>query len=188
MKLNTTTKILFTLFLSVVTSSCEKNYLEYSQHIKSPDGKFNYCLYLDNVGIGDDPGYYILKLNKSINPEKLYIKWSSDNGVKAEDSEWLRNKQILFNYDEAGFLTSNPKLEIINNRHLVFSRGGYYFGLYDIKTEKDTFNIGSPWNEWKNKSNYKSEKYDRDKEEVEYRSWLKQNIDRKIRNYIESNK
>jgi hypothetical protein len=166
---------------------CNTNYLDYSQQVKSPDGEFNYCLYFDNVGIGD-PGYYVLKLGKQIDPEKLYINWNAKNGTKAEDSEWIKSKQVLFNYDEAGFFTSNPKLEIINNRHLVFSRGGYYFGLYDLKIARDTFNISSPWNEWRDKSGYNSEKYDRDKEENAYRQWIKKNLDVKIKNYIETNR
>ena len=129
-----------------------------------------------------------MKLDKKIDPEKLYINWNFNKGTKAEDTEWIRDKEVLFNYDEAGLFTSDPKIEIINNRHLVFTRGGYYFGLYDLKISKDTFNIGSPWNEWRDKSGYKSEKYDRDKEEKAYGQWIKENLDTKIRDYIETNK
>jgi hypothetical protein len=187
MPLNRTIKLSLTLFLTTFILGCNKNYFDYSQHVKSPDGNFNYCLYFDNVGIGD-PGYYVLKLDKKVDPEKLYINWNFKKGTKAEDTEWIRRKQVLCNYDEAGLFTSNPKLEIINNRHLVFSRGGYYFGLYDLKTEKDTFNIGSPWHEWLDKSGYTSEKYDRDKEEIAYGQWIKENLDTKIRDYIETNR
>lgn len=176
-----------TIFLSTFISGCNTNYFDYSQHVKSPDGRFNYCLYFDDVGIGD-PGYYVLMLDKKVDPENLYINWNFKKGTKAEDTEWIRSKQVLFNYDEAGFFTSNPKLEIINNRHLVFSRGGYYFGLYDLKISKDTFNIGSPWHAWLEKSGYKIEKNDRDKEEKAYEQWIKENLDAKIRDYIETNR
>jgi len=84
---------------------CNSNYLDYSQHIKSPDGKFNYCLYSDGVGIGD-PGYYVLKLESNIDPKKLRINWNFRTGTKPEDMEWMAKRQILSNYDEAGFLTS----------------------------------------------------------------------------------
>lgn len=167
--------------------ACTSNYLDYSQHITSPDGKFNYCLYFDNVGIGDH-GYYVLKLENNIEPEQLRIDWKFKTGTKPEDIEWIRKRQILFNYDEAEFLTSNPKIELINNRHLVFSRGGYYFGLYDLKLEKDTFDISSPWNAWLDKSGYKSEKYDREKEEKAYELWIKENVNDKIKQYILTNK
>lgn len=187
MMFNKIIKLFLILFLSAFLLSCNTNYLDYSQHVKSPDGKFNYCLYFDGVGIGD-PGYYVLKLDKNIDPEKLKIDWNFKNGAKIEDIEWIEKKQVLFNYDEAGLFISDPKIEILNNRHLVFSRGGYFFGLYDLKIEKDTFNIGSPWNEWRDKSGYKSEKYNRDNEEIAYGQWVKQNLDDKIRNYIETNK
>jgi hypothetical protein len=163
------------------------NYLDYYQHIESPDGNFNYCLYFDNVGIGD-PGYYILKLDKKVDPEKLYVNWNFKRGIKTQDSEWIKDRELLFNYDEAGFLTSNPKIEIINNRHIVFSRGGYYFGLYDLKIEKDTFNISSPWNEWYKESGYIIKNRNRKEMEEAYEQWIKENLDDKIETYIETNK
>ena len=154
-------------------------------------GDFNYALYLDGVGIGD-PGYTVVKLEKNINPEDVYIKWTPSEGinyeVNHENIEWFREREILENYAEAGFHTKNPKIEFINKRHIVFSRGGYYYGLYDLELEKDTFNVGSPWNEWRDKTGYKSEKYDRDKEEKLYDVWIKSNIHEKIKHYISTNK
>ncbi len=182
-----------TFFPMTFLSGCNMNYLDYSQHIESPDGLFNYCLYFDGVGVGD-PGYYILKLEKSIDPEKksidpekVKINWSFKNGSSTKDLEWIRRKQILFNYDEAGLFTSNPNLEVINKRHLVFSRGGYYFGLYDMKSQKDTFNVSSPWNEWREQSGFYSERYDEKKEKAEYGQWIQNNLHNKIQAYIVTN-
>jgi hypothetical protein len=176
-----------TVFLIIILSGCCLNYLDYSQHIESPDGKYNYCLYIDNLGIGD-PSFYVLKLDKSINPEKLKIKWSFKNGISNKDSEWIKNRQVLYNYDEAGLFTSNPKIEIIEKRFIVFSRGGYCFGLYDLKLEKDTFNTGSPWNDWFSQSGMTNDKCDREKEESAYRKWIETNLDNKIKDYIKKNK
>jgi hypothetical protein len=184
---NKTLKLLLTIVLSTFMLGCNTNYLDYSQHVASPDGNFNYCLYFDNVGIGD-PGYYVLKLDKKIDPEKLYINWNSESGTEDEDDKWLRSKEVLFNYEESSYFTSDPKLEIINKRHLVFSRGGYYFGLFDLKLSKDTFNIASPWDEWYDRRGYKEEKYDRDKQEKAYERWIKRNLDSKIKDYIETNR
>ncbi len=114
------------------------------------------------MSIGD-PGYTVVKLE--INPEDVYIKWTPWEGINYEENkeqiEWFRERIILGNYDEAGFHTQNPKIEYINNRYIVFSRGGYCYGLNDIFLKKDTFNICSPWHEWREKSGYMSEKYDR---------------------------
>ena len=156
---------IITIIFSLI--SCDSNYLHYLQHIETEDSDYNYSLYNDGVGIGD-PGYYVLKLDKTINPKELYIKWNFRTGTDSKDIDWITKKQILFNYDEAGLFTQNPKIEIINDRFLVMSRGGFYFGLYDIKFQKDTFNIGSPWNNWISMSGYKSEKYDMEKEKALY--------------------
>jgi hypothetical protein len=161
------------------------NYLQYAQRIESPDGQFNYCLYLDGVGIGDS-GYYVLKLEKSIDPEKLWINYSIIKGLSIKDSEWIESKQILFNYDEAELFTLNPKIELIKNRYLVFSRGGYSIGLYDVKLEKAIVNIASPWNEWYGRE-IRFEKYNRKREELEYGQWIQQNLDKRIKDYIIAN-
>tara|TARA_B110000908_G_scaffold154334_1_gene191566 strand:- start:110 stop:676 length:567 start_codon:yes stop_codon:yes gene_type:complete len=183
-------QIIFSL-IAIMLFGCETNYVDYHSKLEIETGDFNYALYLDGVGIGD-PGYTVVKLEKNIKPEDVYIKWTPSDGinyeVNHEQIEWFRERKILKNYAEAGFHTHNPKIEYINKRHIVFSRGGYYYGLYDLILEKDTFNIGSPWNEWINKSGYKSEKYDRNKEEKQYDEWIKNNIHDEIKNYISNNK
>lgn len=178
-------------FISLILLGCETNYIDYHSQLDIDKGNFNYALYLDGVGIGD-PGYTVVKLEKNINAKDVYIKWTPSNGinyeVNHEQIEWFREREILKNYAEAGFHTWNPKIEFINKRHIVFSRGGYFYGLYDLVLEKDIFNIGSPWNEWRDKSGYKSEKYDRDKEKLLYEEWIKNNIHNKIKDYISNNK
>ncbi|WP_146153540.1 hypothetical protein [Adhaeribacter arboris] len=154
--------------------------------MESPDGKFYYGLYSD-FSIGD-PGFMVLKLDKKLNPKELKIDYSLKNGISDKDAEWMRTREIFYNYDEAGYFCDNPKLEFINNRFLVFSRGGYMFSLYDIKIEKDTFNIGSPWNEWYSQSQLTDESSNREKEKQDYGRWIQQNLHNKIKEYILTNK
>lgn len=162
------------------------NYLDYIQLVEPSDGKYYYGLYSD-FSIGD-PGFLVLKLEKKNNPKDLKISYCWLHGITGDDAKWMRERTVLHNYDEAGQYCNDPKLEIINDRFLVFSRGGYFFGLYDLKISKDTFNIVSPWNEWLEKSGYKNEKYNREKEKEAYGKWIKQNLDTKIKEYIETNR
>jgi len=182
-------QILF-LFISLLLIGCETNSVDYHSKLEIDSGDYNYALYLDGVGISDQT-YKVVKLEKKINPEDVYLKWTPREGINYEENkeqiEWFRERIILESYDEAGFHTQNPKIEYINNRYIVFSRGGYYYGLYDIFLKKDTFNIGSPWHEWRNKSGNKSEK-DRNKEKKLYDEWIKNNIHAEIKNYILTNK
>ena len=177
--------IYLTFLSSIILVGCTTNYMDFHSSIEPAEGEFNYGLYFDAVGIGD-PGYYILRLEKDIIPEDVYVEWTPQNGVNKEQNKWVKDRTVLFNYAEAGFHTSDPKLNLIENRFVVFSRGGYYYSLYDIKIKKDTFNIGSPWNDFREKSGYSSEKFDREKEEFAYTEWIKQNVHKEIENYIKN--
>ena len=100
----------------------------------------------------------------------------------------MRSRQILFNYDEAGFFTSNPHIELQHNRFLIFSRGGYYFSLYDLNTQEAPVTTQSPWHEWRNTRGYSNAKMDRQAEEIAYGSWVRTALDQKVREYIAANK
>lgn len=182
---------LIILIFALINNSCTLNYLDYIQHVESPDGKYNYCLYSD-FSIGD-PGFLVLKLDKSVNPKELKIDYSIKNGISAKDADWIYSRQILDNYDEASQYCKDPKLELIDKRFLVFSRGGFMFSLYDIKLQKDTFNNCCPWNDWASHNiwaekgtNYKGP-IPKD-EKSDYGIWVEKNIHNKIKDYIEKNK
>lgn len=180
------------IITSLLLFSCEPNYVDYIEHIESSDGQYNYCLYSDGIGVGD-PGFMVLKIEREVEPEKLKINWSFRNGVSEQDTEWMLSREILSNYEESSYYASNPKLELIDNRFLVFSRGGYMFGLYDTKLEKDIFNNCCPWNDWvsqnvwaKNGTEY-SGKVEKN-EESDYGLWVEKNIHNKIAEYIKVKK
>ncbi len=184
-------KIFIALSLLIIVSSCKINYLDYIQHIESPDGKCNYGLYSD-FSIGD-PGFIVLKLEKEINPKELKIDYNLKSGITRDDADWIYSRKILNNYDEASQYCKDPKIELIDNRFLVFSRGGFMFSLYDLKIEKDTFNSCCPWNEWASQNIWAEKGTDYKgpipkNEKSDYGIWIEKNIDKKIKEYIESNK
>lgn len=185
-------QIIIFVFLGLIMISCSMNYLDYQQHIESPDGQFNYCLYSDDIGISD-PGFKVLKIEKFINPEELKIDWNFKDGVSQKDFNWIADREMLSNYDESSYMCNEPKIELIENRFLVFSRGGYYFALYDLKIDKDTFNNCCPFNEWASQNiwaekgtNYKGAIPENEKSD--YGVWIEKNIHNPIDNYIKANR
>jgi hypothetical protein len=52
---------------------------------------------------------------------------------------------LFWNYSEAGDHSDDPKIEFLKERYLVFSRGGAYHSLYDIKKRQVLVNDESPW-------------------------------------------
>lgn len=180
-----------TLFIILTFSSCNLDYLDYYQHVDSPDGQYYYGLYSD-FSISD-LRFLVLKLERKTNPKDLKINYNLENGVSREEVQWIDERTILSNYEEASQYCKDPKIEIIDNSFLVFSRGGYMFGLYDLKLEIDTFNNCCPWNEWANQNlwaekgtNYKGN-IPKD-EKSDYEIWIEKNIHRKIIDYIANNK
>lgn len=173
-------------------SSCSFNYLDYEKHIKSPDSEFNYCLYSVGIGISD-PEFVVLKIEDSINPREIEIDWNPRSGVARKDISWIDDREILANYDEASYLCRNPGLELIDNRYLVLSRGGYYFGLYDLTLQRDIFNRCCPFNDWVSQNIWteKGAKYDGEIEKdakSDYEIWVKKTIHDSIVDYINTNR
>ena len=87
------------LFLiSLILLGCETNFVDYHSKLDIDEGDFNYALYLDGVGIGD-PGYTVVKLEKNINPEDVYIKWTPSDGINYdinhEQIEWFRDRKRI---------------------------------------------------------------------------------------------
>jgi hypothetical protein len=183
MKIRFVKIVLLQIIAIVLVTSCSFNNLDYIQHIET--SQYNYALYEDTWGIGD-PGFYVLKLEKYISPKDVYLEMTFD-GVNREHDRWVRERTILFNWSEAGFHTSSPKIKLINNRFLVFERGGFDYALYDILLEKVIMNRSSPWHAFIEESGYSSPKRDKEREEKEYIKWVKLNIHDQINDYIKSN-
>lgn len=177
-------------FLFVITtlclgfSSCTNRYsLNYSAHFGSIDGRYNYCFYTTSGGMGD-PGYYLFKFDKNVDYKTVV---DSFNNVESKTgNKWLERHQMLFNYDEISLFTSNPGIELINNRFLVMKRGGYYFGLYDLKLDTPIVNVASPATEY-HYSHPRNEPRDAAKEKEAYEKYIQESLDGKIKEYIQLN-
>lgn len=182
MKLKISASILkypLSVFLLCCLCGCTFNYLDYYQHIEVPDGEYNFGLY-GEPSFGD-PGFMVLKLEKEIDPEKLAFNYKLFSGgpmLSEEEQKWIDSRTVLYNYEESSYFSSNAKIELLHNRFLVFSRGGYHFSLYDLKTESAPFNDANPWYYGGGGSNEKSS----------YGTWIKTNLHDKINDYIEANR
>lgn len=181
------TSLLSIVLLALFLSSCLDNSMKFHQKVESPDGKYNYCLYLNTAGFGD-PGFWVVKLDKSVNPKKIHVDSSRHVRDWKEVTRWVLKNQIIGNYDEGGEFTANPKLELLNKRFLVLSRGGYYFELYDLKLDKAVFNTDSPWNDWiPTSTTMKADKLDMDLARKDYGEWIKTNLNDPIAEYMRKN-
>lgn len=56
-----------------------------------------------------------------------------------------RTGVLFWNYSEAGEHYDHPSISLLQDRFLVFSRGGLYHSLYDVKARKVLVNDESPW-------------------------------------------
>ena len=181
-------KVLPIVFLAITLTGCLDNSMRFHQKVESPDGKYNYCLYLNTAGFGD-PGFYVVKLDKSVDPKRIHIDSLGHIRDWKEVTKWIKDHQILSNYDEGGDYTANPKIEILHDRFLVLSRGGYYFDLYDLKLGKAIFNTFSPWQDWSvTSSTMKNDKLDMVKAKKEYGEWIKSHLNDPIWDYVQKNK
>lgn len=108
-------------------------YKHFMSALPSPDGKSWFALFGDSAGFGD-LSWHVYELPQGVEPDAVDIR--SGFGLGA----------LFENYSEAGNHTSDPKLQVIGGRYLVFSRGGLYHSLYDILTHQVLINIESPWN------------------------------------------
>ena len=109
------------------------NYKSHIQTLEFPASNAKFILLTDFSGFGDRAWYvYQLPINAEIT--KQMKRGHDETGA------------LFWNYSEAGDHYDNPKIEIIQDKHLVFSRGGLFHSLYDISKGKVLVNDESPWN------------------------------------------
>ncbi|PJC36766.1 hypothetical protein CO046_04040 [Candidatus Peregrinibacteria bacterium CG_4_9_14_0_2_um_filter_53_11] len=175
--------------ITLLLSACSlegADYLVYDEQIPSPDSENVFALFHDRVIWGGDPGWYVLKFDQGTDLKKLNIPTSYISGASEEEKEWL-NKSVLWNWSEAGDDTRNPHIKIIENRWLVFIRGGLYYGLYDIKENRTIVDIHSPWHTWiYSLDDDKYEALTIDERKKDFSNWKKQNMQKVIENTINS--
>ena len=170
------------LLLSLFIYSCDKDSLTYLQHIESPGQQSNICLYKEDTE-SNNVEFHILRIEKDIEPGVEINKANLD---------WILDRELVKNFEESTNYAKDPKVELIDSRFLLFSKGDYRFALYDLKLNKDILNIHNPWSEWASKniwaekgSDYKTDIKD---ERTDYGLSIKKNLDDKIVEYIEANR
>lgn len=175
------------LIILVFLTSCKFDYLNYYQHIDLPNSKFYYALYTDNADIGDIE-FDVLRIEKSINPKELNLKWSLNKRDTIAEN-WIKDRKILSNYEEGSSLTNNANIKILNNRFLVFSRGNLYFALYDLVADSAVVDFYSPWHGWVETVNHGPDyRSDVELENKLYKAWIEKNLQNPIKDYIKKNK
>jgi hypothetical protein len=102
---------------------------------------------MDNCAAPGDPGWQVYKIENEIDPKILRIPCGTNTTELGEKEGGL--ELILSNYSEDGKDTRNPKIELLNDNFLVFSRGGYYYGLYGLENVETLINVWSPWSQYK---------------------------------------
>ncbi len=108
------------------------DYKIFVQKIRSPDSQWWFALFADTAGFGD-PSWYLYRFPATAHVENLKIERGSDSGA------------IFWNYSEGGDQINNPKIELVGNRYIVFTRGGLYHSLCDIQENRVLVNNVSPY-------------------------------------------
>ena len=180
--------ILFSL--SGLFFSCDNDQLTYVQHVESPDKQFNICLYEDSDF--NSVEFHVLKIEKGLDPTQLKLAKKLKTKSDKENYNWILDRELLNNFEESVTYAKNPKIELIDNRFLVFSRSNRHFALYDFKLNKDPFNMIDPWSHWAAQNIWAEKgtdfKTDIKDEKTDYGLWIDKNIHSKILDYIKANR
>ena len=151
------------------------------ESIPHPTEAYNICLYEKGPWLSDSD-FIVLKIDKQVNPENI-----------SNTQQAYHYDELLANYEERNDLATNPDIRLVDKQFLVFSRGGYYFGLYDIKAQKPIVNDCCPFNSWATNTVWteKGTYYDGPIErnaKSDYGTWVKENIHEKIVKHLKGNK
>ena len=174
--------VLFVFFVTVIGYASyniwyQNKYKTLLQVVPHEGKKLDYLLFTDISGFGDRT-WYVYEL--------------PSNSKMTDEMKQAHNKRgvIFWNYSEAGNQTEDPKIEIMDNRYLVFSRGYYYHSLYDIENRKVLFNYISPWGSYTLSPEYKKLSGNDTSYEEESRfmdMWVDKNIHQRIKNIASIN-
>ena len=164
-------------------------HMEFLQSELSPDGEHVFALFRGMSGMGD-PSWAVFELDKNTKLFDLKIPTQYWSGQSEKDKYW-QDRQVLWNYDEAGFLTENASIEIVRSQYLVFRRGGLYFGLYDAVSDQQVVSDPSPWHSWcdtdtaciNEKGDISQDEYSK-----KYSLWVKENLHDKIDQILKESK
>jgi hypothetical protein len=110
----------------------ENNYKSHIQTLELKDQNIQFVLLTDIAGFGDR-AWYVYKMPLGAKITKKMKTGHNGEGV------------LFWNYSETGIHSVSPKLKVLKNKFLVFSRGGFYHSLYNIQTNEVIVNDENPW-------------------------------------------
>lgn len=120
----------------------QNSYKSLIQTLIVPSEKTQFVLLTDLSGF-EDRAWYVYQLPIGTNLTNKMKTGHDENGT------------LFWNYSEAGDHYNNPKIEILKERYLVFSRGGMYHSLYDLRQRTVLVNDESPWNSFQESEQFK---------------------------------
>jgi hypothetical protein len=120
----------------------ENDYKSEIQTIGIPNQNIRFVLLTDIAGF-EDRAWYVYQV-----PVGADLTKRMQTGHNTEGA-------LFWNYSEAGDHYDNPKIEIFKDRYLVFSRGGLFHSLYDLRQKTVLVNDESPWNSFLESEQFK---------------------------------
>ena len=115
----------------------------YLQHVALPDKRTQFALYTEIRGL-EDVTWYVFKLDGAVDAKDLDVPKSFRTGSSQTEKMW-KDRVVFWNWSEAGFHRSNPRLLLIDDRFLLFERGGLYHAAYDIHYDRVLVTSECPW-------------------------------------------
>lgn len=151
----------------------KNKYKQLLQVLNVPSRNIQFVLMTDSSGFNDRAWY-------------VYKQPLGDNLTKSMKAGHDKSGALFWNYSETGDHCENPGIAIINNRYFVFSRGGLYHSLYDIKEDKVLVNDESPWASYLSSDQFKKHGNNSPPESngSAIDIWVEENINSKIKKII----
>jgi len=151
----------------------ENRYKSEIQAIEIPTQNIRLVLLTDIAGFGDR-AWYVYQLPIGAGLTKQMKTGHDTEGV------------LFWNYTEAGDHYDNPKIEILKDKYLVFSRGGLFHSLYDLQQKAVLVNDESPWNSFQESEQFKKygEKPPSGTPGTAMDVWVRENLHRKIERIV----
>lgn len=133
------------------------------QDVEMPDGSV-FALYEDGAGAGD-LAFSVCRLRGDASWWEARLR----SGKRAPC-------EVLWNYSEAGHDTDGARIDVVSGRYLVMSRGGLYYGLYDIREDRSLSDVASPWHSFLESRSAATASGDKMPDDIAYRAWARGNI------------
>jgi len=139
------------------------------QILEVPGGNVQFVLLTDASGL-EDRTWYVYQA-----PIGAEIDSKMETGHDTEGA-------LFWNHSESGIHQDKPKIEILKGRFLVFSRGGLYHSLYDLRQQAVLVNDPNPWHSFQEseQAKNKGDKAQPGATQAGMDAWVRDNLHRKI--------